>query len=138
VSVQSVTAAGVPPVAADRVQLQQVLLNLVLNAIEAMSAVGDRPRVLRLQADPYGPHEVLVCVEDSGVGLKPGEHDHIFDPFFTTKTSGMGMGLTISRSIVESHGGRLWATANQDYGVTFQFVVPAAPARASPGPGPHV
>ncbi len=133
VSVHSTVAPGVPPVAADRVQLQQVLLNLVLNAIEAMSVVTDVERVLRLQAETYGPHDVLVGVEDSGVGLKPGDGDRIFDAFFTTKKDGMGMGLTISRSIIEAHGGRLWATPNRVQGATFQFVLPAARAQAMRG-----
>ncbi len=133
VSVHSTVAPGVPAVAADRVQLQQVLLNLVLNAIEAMSVGTDAQRVLRLQAETYGPHDVLVGVEDSGVGLKPGDGDRIFDAFFTTKKDGMGMGLTISRSIIEAHGGRLWATPNPVQGATFQFVLPAAHAQAMRG-----
>ncbi len=128
VAVHSTVAPGVPQVAADRVQLQQVLLNLVLNAIEAMSVATDGQRVLRLQAETYGAHDVLVGVEDSGVGLKPGDGDRIFDAFFTTKKDGMGMGLTISRSIIEAHGGRLWATPNAVQGATFQFVLPRAQA----------
>jgi C4-dicarboxylate-specific signal transduction histidine kinase len=117
--------ANVLLVAGDRVQLQQVVLNLVLNAVEAMSAVFDRPRVVRLRTGPRGPGEVLVAVVDAGIGLKPGDAGRMFDAFFTTKATGMGMGLAISRSIVESHGGRLWATANPDHGATFQFVLPA-------------
>jgi PAS domain S-box-containing protein len=133
VSVESVVAPDVPPVATDRVLLQQVLLNLVLNAIEAMTATIHRPRILRLHAEPYGPGDVLVSVEDSGVGLKPEDGDRIFDAFFTTKTGGLGMGLSISRSIIEADGGRLWATANPVYGATFQFVLPAARALATRG-----
>ena len=117
--------ADIPMVAGDRVQLQQVVLNLVLNAVEAMSAVFERSRVLRLRTGPRGPDEVLVAVEDSGAGLRPDDAARMFDAFFTTKKTGMGMGLAISRSIVESHGGRLWATPNPDHGTTFQFVLPA-------------
>jgi C4-dicarboxylate-specific signal transduction histidine kinase len=117
--------ADIPLVAGDRVQLQQVVLNLVLNAVEAMSSVFGRSRVLHLRTGPRGPDEVLVAVQDAGIGLGPGDADRVFDAFFTTKKTGMGMGLAISRSIVESHGGRLWATANPDHGATFQFVLPA-------------
>jgi signal transduction histidine kinase len=117
--------ADIPLVAGDRVQLQQVVLNLVLNAVEAMSAVFDRSRVLRLRTGSRGPDEVLVAVEDAGVGLRPDDAARMFDAFFTTKKTGMGMGLAICRSIVESHGGRLWAMANPDHGATFQFVLPA-------------
>jgi signal transduction histidine kinase len=117
--------ADVPLVAGDRVQLQQVVLNLVLNAVEAMSAVFERSRVLQLRTGPGGPDHVLVAVEDAGVGLRPDDAARMFDAFFTTKKTGMGMGLAICRSIVESHGGRLWATANPDHGATFQFVLPA-------------
>jgi C4-dicarboxylate-specific signal transduction histidine kinase len=117
--------ADIPLVAGDRVQLHQVVLNLVLNAIEAMSAVFDRSRVLQLRTGRRGPDEVLVAVEDTGVGLRPDDAARMFDAFFTTKKTGMGMGLAISRSIVESHGGRLWATAHPVHGATFQFVLPA-------------
>jgi C4-dicarboxylate-specific signal transduction histidine kinase len=117
--------ADIPLVAGDRVQLQQVVLNLVLNAVEAMSAIFERSRVLQLRTGPRGPDEVLVAVDDAGIGLRPDDADRMFDAFFTTKKTGMGMGLAISRSIVESHGGRLWATANPDHGATFQFALPA-------------
>jgi C4-dicarboxylate-specific signal transduction histidine kinase len=117
--------ADIPLVAGDRVQLQQVVLNLVLNAVEAMSVVFERSRVLQLRTGPRGLDEVLVAVEDAGIGLRPDDADRMFDAFFTTKKTGMGMGLAISRSIVESHGGRLWATANPVHGATFQFALPA-------------
>jgi PAS domain S-box-containing protein len=120
-------AAGLPPAAADRIQLQQVILNLVMNAIEAMSTVTERPRTLEIEV---GRHDdaLLFAVRDSGVGLPPGQVDLIFDAFHTSKPSGMGMGLAISRSIVEAHGGRLWATSNEGPGATFQFTLPLGTA----------
>jgi len=112
------------PVWGDRVQLQQVILNLVINGVEAMSTVEDRPRelVIRTQNDEAG--QVRVTVQDSGIGLDPQSMERIFDAFYTTKHGGMGMGLSISRSIVEHHGGRLWAVPNDGPGTTFQFTVP--------------
>ena len=95
----------------DRVQLQQVVLNLIMNAIEAMSDVADRPRELTIITRNTDPDQVVVSVEDSGPGLDPNAADKIFEPFYTTKSTGMGMGLSISRSIVQNHGGRLWASA---------------------------
>ena len=115
---------GLPFVLADRVQLQQVLLNLIMNGIEAMSAVRDRPRLLGVQSTIDESREVLVAVSDSGAGFG-SEADRVFTPFFTTKANGMGMGLSISRSLVESHGGRLWATPNSPYGAVFSFTLPA-------------
>jgi signal transduction histidine kinase len=117
--------ADLPPVLADRVQLQQVLLNLMLNGIEAMHAVTDRPRTLlvRTQRDEAG--QLTVAVQDSGMGIQPQNMGRLFDAFYTTKAEGMGMGLAISRSIIEAHGGRLWAEANSGYGATFQFTLPA-------------
>jgi PAS domain S-box-containing protein len=117
-------AADVPPVLGDRVQLQQVILNLVMNGIEAMSGVTDRSRDLLIRSRQHESDKVLVAVQDSGVGLQSESLDHLFKAFFTTKPKGMGMGLAISRSIVENHGGRLWATANPDKGATFQFTLP--------------
>jgi signal transduction histidine kinase len=105
--VQTDLLAGLPPVLGDRVQLQQVLLNLIMNGVEAMTTVTNWPRMLFLQSQTYESHSVLVAVQDSGVGLDPQDMDRIFDTFFTTKSSGMGMGLAISRSIIEAHGGRL-------------------------------
>jgi PAS domain S-box-containing protein len=110
-------------VAGDRVQLQQVVLNLIMNGLEAMSAVDDRPRELLVRSCRDESGQVLVTVRDSGVGLDPRSIDRVFDAFFTTKTGGMGMGLSIARSIVEAHSGRLWATANADHGATFHVAL---------------
>jgi PAS domain S-box-containing protein len=113
-----------PSVLADRVQLQQVLLNLIMNGIEAMAAVTDRPRLLGVQSRIDESGDVLVAVSDSGTGFGL-ELDRVFNPFFTTKANGMGMGLSISRSLVESHGGRLWAAPNSPHGAVFSFTLPA-------------
>jgi C4-dicarboxylate-specific signal transduction histidine kinase len=114
-----------PPVLGDRVQLQQVLLNLIMNGIEAMSAVRDRPRVLSIRSDA-GESELEIAVHDSGVGLSPEHIDRIFETFFTTKASGMGLGLSISRSIVEAHKGRLWVSREPKVqGATFRVSLPA-------------
>ena len=117
-------ADGLPAVSADRVQLQQLLLNLMMNALDAMSAVTDRPRVLRIRTSTYESAVILVAFRDSGVGLNPEQMERLFEAFYTTKPEGMGMGLSISRSIVEMHGGRLWATPNDGPGATFQFTLP--------------
>ena len=114
-----------PSVLADRVQLQQVLLNLIMNGIEAMAAVTDRPRLLGVQSRIDESGDVLVAVSDSGTGFGL-ELDRVFNPFFTTKANGMGMGLSISRSLVESHGGRLWAAPNSPHGAVFFFTLPTA------------
>jgi C4-dicarboxylate-specific signal transduction histidine kinase len=111
------------PVFGDRVQLQQVLLNLVMNALEAMSSVEDRARQLVITTWNIEPGRVQVTVEDSGTGLDPNTMAKIFEPFHTTKSGGMGMGLSISRSIVQNHGGRLWATANEGPGTSFHFTL---------------
>jgi signal transduction histidine kinase len=124
VSIRGEAAADLPPVVADRVQVQQVILNLVMNAIEAMSPVTEQPRVLAVGADKYRADAVRVAIRDSGVGLDPQHRARIFDAFYTTKPEGMGMGLAISSSIVEAHGGRLWATPNDGPGETFQFTLP--------------
>jgi len=118
--------SGDRPVLGDRVQLQQVMLNLIMNGIEAMSAVTDRPRVLTISSEPTERASVLVAVEDTGMGLDPTTGDRIFDPFFTTKADGMGIGLSICRSIIEAHAGRLWASPRAPHGTTFRFTVPAA------------
>jgi signal transduction histidine kinase len=110
----------------DRVQLQQVILNLMVNGIEAMNEVMDRARELSIRSQKLDPNRVLVSVQDCGCGLESDQLDHVFEAFFTTKPGGIGMGLSISRTIVESHGGRLWATTNPDYGATFQFALPVA------------
>jgi len=124
VLVRTELAAGLPPVRGDRVQLQQVILNLVMNGIEAMKAVTDRPRELVIRSEPHESGEVLVTVQDSGIGLDAQNMERLFEPFYTTKPEGMGMGLSISRSIIKAHGGRLWAKPNDGLGATFQFTLP--------------
>lgn len=117
-------APGLPAVRADRVQLQQVIINLMVNGIQAMAGTDDRQRelVIRSRLDEAG--EVLVSVQDSGVGIDPANANRLFDAFFTTKPSGMGMGLSICRTIIEAHGGQLWASRNAGPGATFQFALP--------------
>jgi PAS domain S-box-containing protein len=112
------------PVSGDQVQLQQVVLNLVMNGIEAMSSVGERARELVITTRNLDPDQVQVTVEDSGTGLDPNTITKIFDPFYTTKPGGMGMGLSICRSILQAHGGRLWATAKDGPGTAFHFTLP--------------
>jgi signal transduction histidine kinase len=124
VSLRIELAPALPMIPGDRVQLQQVIINLVMNGIEAMQSVTDRPRELEIRSQQDETHRVLVTVTDSGVGISAENADRLFNAFFTTKSSGMGMGLSICRSIVEAHGGRLWATANLPHGATFQFTVP--------------
>jgi PAS domain S-box-containing protein len=123
-------AADLPPVRADRVQLQQVLLNLLLNGIEAMRGVTERPRALVVRSRKDGAEGVLVAVQDAGTGIAPQDLERVFTPFYTTKPAGLGLGLAISRSIIEAHGGRLWATSNDGPGATFQFTLPAGRERA--------
>jgi hypothetical protein len=122
--VQTRLSEGLCPVHGDRVQLQQVVLNLVLNAVEAMGSVEAAPREL-LISTKQGHTGVLVAVRDSGPGIDPSHLDRVFDAFYTTKSSGMGMGLSICRSIIDAHGGRLWADANEPRGTIFQFTLPA-------------
>jgi C4-dicarboxylate-specific signal transduction histidine kinase len=114
-----------PLVLGDSIQLQQVVLNLLLNGIEAMALVSGRPRTLMLQSAQQSG-EVQIVVQDAGVGLSEKVMSRLFEPFFTTRAQGMGMGLSISRSIIEAHGGRLWAESNGSSGATFQFTLPAA------------
>ena len=121
--IQSELVQALPAVLGDRVQLQQVLLNLIMNGIEAMTAVTDRPRLLWVQSRIDESGDVLVAVRDSGTGLG-SEGDRVFTPFYTTKANGMGMGLSISRSLIEAHGGRLWATPNSPHGAVFSFALP--------------
>ncbi|HZS09043.1 MAG TPA: ATP-binding protein [Blastocatellia bacterium] len=116
-------AADLPPVSGDRVQLQQVILNLVMNAVEAMAAVTDRPRELFISTRQHESDKALVAVRDCGVGVAPENLEKVFDAFYTTRSQGLGMGLAISRSIVEEHGGRLWVVPNDGAGVTFQFTL---------------
>ena len=117
---------GLSPVQGDRVQLQQVVLNLILNAVEAMSSVDDARRELSISTEPRGAAEIMVAVSDSGPGIDPEHLERVFDSFYTTKLGGMGLGLSICRSIVDAHGGRLWAGANEPRGAVFQFTLPAA------------
>jgi len=124
VSLQTRLGDDVPLILGDRIQLQQVILNLIINAIEAMTGISDAPRELLVGSAKDASPRVLVAVRDSGPGLNPGSLDRLFHAFYTTKPQGMGMGLAISRSIVEAHGGRLWATANVPHGAVFQFTLP--------------
>jgi PAS domain S-box-containing protein len=117
---------SLPPVAGDRVQLQQVILNLVRNASDAMSGIDDRPRQLVIRTEPDEGGHVRLSVQDTGVGFDPQVMDRLFDSFYTTKDDGMGIGLSVSRSIIASHHGRLWATPNEGPGVTFSFSIPFA------------
>jgi signal transduction histidine kinase len=119
-------APNLRPVMGDRVQIQQVALNLMLNAIEAMRTVEEHERDLVISTQSEGD-EIRVVVRDAGIGFDPLSVGRIFDAFHTTKPGGLGMGLSISRSIVESHGGRLWASTNQGRGVTFQFSLLKSP-----------
>jgi PAS domain S-box-containing protein len=125
VSLQTQFATELPLVHGDRIQLQQVILNLILNAVEAMSDIGARRRELQVSTAREAAGGVLVAVRDSGPGLNPASVDRLFEAFYTTKPGGMGMGLAICRSVIEAHGGRLWACANEPLGAVFQFTVPA-------------
>jgi signal transduction histidine kinase len=131
--------ADLPPVSADRIQIQQVILNLILNAADAMRTVDDRPRNLLIVTALEDANWVRLSVRDSGAGIDPQHLDKLFDAFFTTKPNGMGVGLSISRSIIESHKGRLWATANNGPGATFSLSIPCGPdcdvSRRNPHPG---
>jgi signal transduction histidine kinase len=146
VSLQTQFADELPVVIGDKIQLQQVILNLVVNAIEAMNGVAEGQRVLRVSsqkvtesepgkemmaadaANERGSSSVLIAVQDSGPGLDPAQLPHIFETFYTTKSLGMGMGLAISRSIIEAHYGRLWVSSNTPTGAVFQFTLPCRPA----------
>jgi C4-dicarboxylate-specific signal transduction histidine kinase len=125
VSLRTELASVLPPVLGDRVQLQQVVINLVMNALEAMAPVTDRPRDMLIRSQQEDSNEVHVAVRDSGMGIDSANAERLFNAFFTTKPSGMGMGLSISRSIIIAHGGRLWASPNVDHGATFQFTLPS-------------
>jgi PAS domain S-box-containing protein len=124
VSLRTELEADLPPVLGDRVELQQVLLNLILNGCEAMSESGWRPRELLISSRKCETDEVMVSVRDSGVGIDPQIAEHLFDAFFTTKEGGLGLGLSISRRIIEAHGGRIWASPNEDRGATLWFTLP--------------
>jgi signal transduction histidine kinase len=127
ICVRTDLTAELPKVTADRVQLQQVVMNLMLNGIEAMKDTGGE---LTIKSERGENGELLMSISDSGVGLPTEKADQIFDAFFTTKPQGSGMGLTISRSIIESHSGRLWAGANAKRGVTFYFTLPSEPTQS--------
>ena len=117
-----------PQVPAQLVQLRQVIVNLIMNAVDAMSTVVNRPRVLRVKTEVHELSYLLITVEDSGTGIDPIHIDRIFDPFFTTKSHGMGMGLSICRSIIENHGGRLSVSLGQPYGSIFHVFLPTNPS----------
>ena len=125
VSVSTRLAPDLTPVWGDRVQLQQVVMNLVLNAVEAMGSVEQRARMLVVRTEQERDGGILVAVQDSGPGIDPERLEQVFKPFYTTKGSGVGMGLAICRSIIDAHGGRLWAEGNQPRGTVFQFTLPA-------------
>jgi C4-dicarboxylate-specific signal transduction histidine kinase len=124
-------ADPLPPVAGDRVQLQQVILNLLRNASDAMSGIEDRPRHLVIRTEPDAGDHVRLTVQDAGVGIEPQVAERLFDAFYTTKSSGMGIGLSVSRSIIESHNGRLWAEPNDGPGASFSFSIPRSPGGES-------
>jgi signal transduction histidine kinase len=132
VSLRAELALTLPMIRGDRIQLQQVIINLAMNGMEAMQSVIDRPRELVIRSRQDDANEVLVSVTDFGVGIPAENADRLFNAFFTTKSSGMGMGLSVCRSIMEAHGGRLWATANVPHGATLQFTLPVNPDTALP------
>jgi PAS domain S-box-containing protein len=142
VLVQAELADNLPPVRGDRVQLQQVILNLAMNGIDAMKDVARRPRALWIRSRAHEVGAVLVAIEDNGIGLDAKSLERVFDPFYTTKAEGMGMGLSISRSIIAVHGGQLWPSVNDEHGATFQFTLPTEDtydrdtAEVSTGGGP--
>ena len=127
VVVEEALADGLPPVLRDRIRLQQLVLNLIMNGIDAMAEVTSRPRRLLISCERGQGEDdpgVLVGVQDAGIGAAADDLEKLFDPFFTTKRDGLGMGLSIGRSIAQAHGGRLWARRNEDYGLTFHLLVP--------------
>jgi len=130
-SVQTALGEGLPLIEGDRVQLQQVVLNLMVNAVQAMGTVEEGPRELFITTARAEPNGVLVAVKDSGPGVAPANLAQLFAPFYTTKADGLGMGLSICRSIIEAQGGRLWVTANQPRGAIFHFTVLSHPDSAS-------
>jgi C4-dicarboxylate-specific signal transduction histidine kinase len=124
VSLRTELASALPPVLGDRVQLQQVVINLLMNGVEAMAPITERPREILIRSQQHEADQVHVVVLDSGIGIDSDTAEKLFSAFFTTKPSGMGMGLSISRSIIRAHGGKLWASPNADHGAAFQFTVP--------------
>jgi len=131
IGVDAALPDGLPPVSANAVQLRQVMVNLITNAADAMSTVMNRQRLLRLRTQAHEPGGLLITVGDTGSGLDPRHADRIFEPFFTTKSQGMGMGLSICRSIVENHGGHLSVTPGRTHGSIFQVSLPTAPPVAA-------
>ena len=131
VSVQTQLTEDLPTVRGDRVRLQQLILNLIINATEAMCDVSEGTRELLVSTSKTGPNDVVIAVQDSGPGLPADSFERIFEAFYTTKSTGMGIGLSICKSIVEEHGGRLWATPNMPRGAVFQFTLPAQGESAS-------
>jgi signal transduction histidine kinase len=125
VTIHTDLSPKLPQVLGDRVQLQQVLLNLMINAIEAMSSTVGRSRELWIRSQSATDGTISIAIRDSGTGFDPSESNNLFNAFFTTKSGGLGMGLAISRSIIEAHGGRLWARPTQNHGATFEFTLPA-------------
>ncbi len=125
-------APDLPRICGDRIQLQQVIINLAINGFQALAPVEDRPRVLSIRTEECEPDQVIVMVEDVGIGVAPEDTHRLFGAFYTTKPDGMGMGLSICRAIVEAHGGRLWASPNNGPGMTFRFTIRAAEAVSSP------
>jgi len=130
VSVHTDLADGLPLVQGDRVELQQVILNLMVNAVEAMAGIAEGTRSLLISTGNAETGGVCVAVRDSGPGLAPGTNERLFEAFYTTKPNGLGLGLSICRSIIEAHRGRLWASANTPHGAIFQFTVPGQPNTA--------
>jgi C4-dicarboxylate-specific signal transduction histidine kinase len=128
VSLQTRLTEGLFPVKGDRVQVQQVVMNLILNAVEAMSSVEAGARELLISTEQNQTDGVLVAVRDSGPGINPEQLERVFEAFYTTKSSGVGMGLSICRSIIDAHGGRLWADASEPRGAVFQFTLPGVEA----------
>jgi len=131
VRVETHLSEDVPLILGDRIQLQQVLLNLVMNAIEALSGVSAGPRQLWVSSECGAAPEVRIAVRDSGPGLEPESRERLFEAFYTTKPQGLGLGLAISRRIIEAHGGRLWATANVPQGAVLQFTLPIGKERVA-------
>jgi C4-dicarboxylate-specific signal transduction histidine kinase len=131
VVLQTEMMTDLPTILADRVQLQQVILNLVMNGIDAMSSVTGRPKRLVIASNTAEDNGVLISIHDSGMGFGSEPPERFFEAFFTTKQKGLGLGLSISRTIVAAHGGHLWATPNPDHGATFQFSLPLAAGAAA-------
>ena len=119
-----------PPILADRVQMQRVLVNLFTNAIESLGAIRGRPRRIAIRSALLDGKDVLLEVSDNGIGIAPEEMEHIFDAFFTTKATGTGLGLSLCRTIVEEHGGRLWASPGEEHGATFHLRLPRSGSSA--------